>query len=375
MHRFPSSFGSIASFHKALASELDIHVDLKELTSLLRRNLHYQTQVIRPRKFASRKLYSVGVGIQGLVDCAYIHFKSESSTKVFVFLLVLDVTSRFAYTRALPKTSPGEIKKAFLHLFRNEKMPRFPILRYDTDLAFKPLPKFFSKKHMLLKPKRGPNHLHVLEPVVRVLKSKIVKFIRQNTDLGLSNRNLAKVLKDATASFNDSVNSAGFAPSSVNSEFFDPFLRQILYPNHRVEKFDVFYTEQLKRQTKANSPDQKALNEASQKPDNYRVGDMVYIDWKTDRMNRSYKVRRGNVYRVARVNTISKPYLYLLEDIFGRPREGYFYGRELTRALDADLKIDKVLKRKTDSRGQKMALVSFQGYNESFNRWINLDNL
>ena len=50
---------------------------------------------------------------------------------------------------------------------------------------------------------------------------------------------------------------------------------------------------------------------------------------------------------------------------------GWYYGRELARAdLSTDLEVEKVLKTKHLKNGKILIYCKFNGYDSSFNRWI-----
>ena len=147
-----------------------------------------------------------------------------------------------------------------------------------------------------------------------------------------------------TDSYNNTVSSShGFTPASVNFPEFDPVLREKLYGPVKIQKFEEMYREQLKLRKKANTPEKPAnkpnFNEG---PNSFKKGDLIYIDFEQPNVGRSpYKVQRGRVYEIARVNVLASPYLYKLMDIKTRKElYGWYYGRELARADLSDLKID-----------------------------------
>ena len=59
---FPASYSSLFKFRKSLKQNLGIDVTVKELRTLMKNNLFYQTNVKKPKSFLKRKNYSAGVG-------------------------------------------------------------------------------------------------------------------------------------------------------------------------------------------------------------------------------------------------------------------------------------------------------------------------
>lgn len=128
---FPASYQSVKKFKEALKSQLNIDVSYRTLRSILKSNLLYQTHVTLPKKFKTRKVYSQGVGIEALTDCAYLTLNQNGFTKTFIFLLVMDKMSRFVYSTPVSRVNPTELKKAYQLLFHKKHCPLFPIIRYD----------------------------------------------------------------------------------------------------------------------------------------------------------------------------------------------------------------------------------------------------
>ena len=71
----------------------------------------------------------------------------------------------------------------------------------------------------------------------------------------------------------------------------------------------------------------------------------------------------------------TKPPTYTIEDLRGEPVEGSFYEAELQKSTQEVFRIDKVIKRRTTKRGKEEALVSWKGYDSSFNSWVAISEL
>lgn len=59
---FPGSFGSLKKFRIALKEQAGIDISSPALRRLMKNNLFYQTHLVKPKKFPTRKVYSRGVG-------------------------------------------------------------------------------------------------------------------------------------------------------------------------------------------------------------------------------------------------------------------------------------------------------------------------
>ena len=62
-----------------------------------------------------------------------------------------------------------------------------------------------------------------------------------------------------------------------NNIELDPWHRKVQFPKEKLIPFDRWYTAELKRQKKANTPNKKARENFDEKV--FRLGDHVFIDW------------------------------------------------------------------------------------------------
>ena len=108
-------------------------------------------------------------------------------------------------------------------------------------------------------------------------------------------------------------------------------LREALYgaQNH-LQPFEVLYKEQLKLRQQANTPDppnkRPNFNEGK---DQFKKGSLVYIDFVDDyQVSRKYNIKRGPIFEISEVNTLQRPFLYKLKDVYtDKEALGWYYGR------------------------------------------------
>ena len=104
----------------------------------------------------------------------------------------------------------------------------------------------------------------------------------------------------------------------------------------------------------------------------FKPGDKVRFSKLKNKFTRSYLPQaQHEIMRIAAVFKHLPRVLYQLESLSGEPIEGKFYQEELTLILNQDeYLVEKVLKKK----GKKM-FVKWLGYPNSFNSWINNDDV
>ena len=91
----------------------------------------------------------------------------------------------------------------------------------------------------------------------------------------------------------------------------------------------------MKLRKKANTPRKNpAKANFKEGPDDFKKGDKVFIDYEDDKFGRAgYKVQRGPILEVSRVNVLTSPCLYkLMNPQTKRELHSWYYGRELARS-------------------------------------------
>ena len=116
-------------------------------------------------------------------------------------------------------------------------------------------------------------------------------------------------MREVTHSYNHTESSShGMRPAECNFSEFDPVLRSKLYGNQPLEKFETLYTQTLHRQKQANSPRKGWKSKFKEGANDFKKGDLVYINFEENRVGRkAYEVQRGKLYRDVRVNVLAKP--------------------------------------------------------------------
>ena len=121
------------------------------------------------------------------------------------------------------------------------------------------------------------------------------------------------------------------------------------------------------------------------------VKDDMYIDFKKEINNKDPKFKVGDYVRISKyknifakgymlnwpeeIFTIKKvkntvPWRYVINDLNGEEITGTFYEKELQKTNQQKFRVEKVLKRKGDK-----LYVKWKGYNNSFNSWIDKEDI
>ena len=108
----------------------------------------------------------------------------------------------------------------------------------------------------------------------------------------------------------------------------------------------------------------------NKKDPNFKVGDHVRISKYKTIFAKGYTPNWSEeVFVVSKIkNTV--PWTYIVSDLNGEKITGSFYEKELQKTSQENFRIKKVLKRKEDK-----LYVKWKGYDDSFNSWINKNDL
>ena len=98
----------------------------------------------------------------------------------------------------------------------------------------------------------------------------------------------------------------------------------------------------------------------------FKIGDHVRISKYKNIYAKGYA--RNWCEEVFVINKIKNtvPWTYVINDLNGEEIAGSFYEKELQRTNQKEFRMEKILKRKGDK-----LYVKWEGYNNSFNSWIN----
>ena len=252
--RFPSSFGGVAPFRKAL-KDVGINISHEALRRLLKSSVHYQTNFIKNVKLKRRKLYSAGFGIECYCDTIFINLGGKQR---FVFLCLIDNHTRYMYATALNGLSKEDLKNGFSRILKVS--PKWSIIRVDRDPTINSLKtSYFARKHILLQVRRSVKHMTYFENIIRNLKRRFIQNMQVNGNgQPWTYRRLVKALEAVVYSYNHTPSSSHkFKPADVNDSQFDPLLRKNLYgPQAKLRRFEDIYVEQLQLRKKMNTPDE-----------------------------------------------------------------------------------------------------------------------
>jgi hypothetical protein len=350
LEKFPGAFRSIKTFQKMLKSEKNITISYEKLRKILKQDQFYQSSFIKKKPSKFRKVYVDGMNIEAGADLVYMDTKNKKFKYFYIFK---DIFSKKIYGFCVNDAKPSTFRRLFGRYFKT-KVP-FTILRTDFGIEFTNSEKYLAKKGVKLLTKRGTFKVPGAENAVKVIKTLIFKFLRKN-DTSISK--WYNFLKIAIDSYNNTYNDQIKKTPNQVTKYDDMELRKLMYPWKKMTNFPNFFKEQLTLQKQAVK--QKSMGEKNQfneSPDSFRVGDPVFCNFSAIKVahfwkfKKKYFAQRGTIYRVVRVLTNEKPFMYKLTDLNGKIIRGNFIGNSLAIAPEPinenTIVVETILKRKT----------------------------
>ena len=339
--RHSGSFGGVDKLYRAVRKEGKYVLGRAKIRKWMETQetfgLHRQIN----RKFKRQRVISPYIDYQWDADTAVMKTYAKANDGYGYFLLIIDVFSKFVWTRPLKSTKGIEMCKALESVFVEGRTPEH--LRTDKGSEYhnRDVAKLLRKRHI--------EHFFSLNTEIKAgFSERSIKTIKKKLSRYMSRHQTHRwidVLESITESYNASYHrSIKMAPKKVTKK-------------DEVRLWKLQYRSKPKTVTKAN------------RRFAFKKGDTVRISHLRRPFDREYDERWTMEYFVVdKRGKKQEIAYYVLKDIMGDPVQGTFYQSELSRVKVTDhtlYRIEKVLRRK---RGE--SLVKWMGWPAKFNSWM-----
>ena len=295
------------------------------------------------KRFKRNKIIPIGFDTDWQADLADMQKLKKFNQNFGYIMVVVDVLSRYVWTRPLKTKSPVNTAEAFKTILNTGRKCWRLCTDKGTEWYGKPFKDLLLKHDIKLFSTQNQEIKSALaERSIRTLKTRLWKFFtEQGTNEWLS------VLPKLTAAINNSLNrTIGCTPSSVTRE------------NATQLWLRLYGTKKQKPHFKFN------------------IGDMVRIAESKNIFAKGYAVSFSEeIFTICKkLNRI--PAVYRLKDHTGEILDGTFYEKELCKIVKTDdiYEIEKILRSRVRS-GQKEVYIKWKGYPASSNSWEPISNI
>lgn len=333
----PGALGGLNVLYKA-AKKAGLQLDYKDIQTFLNSQDSYTLHVPVVNKFLHSKVYSRGPMEIFQTDVAFfLDFKKENDQFECV-LIVVDIFSKMAYFEAMKSKSCDSILAALKTIFARSGFPKKLHSDEGKEYMCKKVQSYLKSQNIHHYITYSGKKAMIAERQIRTLKSYIYKYF----DVVNSHRYIDVLPQLEHQLQNTEHRSIKMCPSQVN-ESNTNLVWQNLY----------------------------GIPVINRKPSSLKIDDTVRVSLTRLQFHKSYL--RGYSEELFKIYKITDgvPRQFYLKDLDNSPIKGMFYRNELVKVEKKDslFKIDKILK-KRKRKNKKEFLVSYLGYNSTFNQWI-----
>lgn len=323
--------------------------DKNEFMAQLSRELHKPARKTFPR-LKVRSRFKNEIWSCDLVEMG--EWSAENDGYKYM-LNVVDVFTRYAWSRPLKSKSALDTFAAFLDIIDTDKVkPKHLYVDQGKEFYNTYFKQWSKTNQSTMYSTFGESKSSIVERFNRTLKNAMWQKFTQN-----NNRRWIDILQTLINDYNNKKHSTiKMTPTEA------------LKPENQKKLLEINDPKPLDEQSSIET--KKAIN---RKP-KFEIGDAVRISRVKGIFEKGYYPNFSQeVYKIVGYNTpfdIEQPITYIIKDSKGEEIKGSFYEQELQLAKYPNvLLIESVLKKKKINNKPHL-LVKYLGYPDSFNKWI-----
>lgn len=326
----PAGFASIQKLVKATGySPKTVKAWLKKQSTY---TLHRQAR----KKYPTRRYIAHDIDEQWQADLADVSLLSRQNRGYRYILTVIDIFSRYAWSRPLKTKRGDEVAAAFKNIFEEGRIPKRIQTDQGKEFENRHVRELFRQHNIELFSVKSAYKAAMVERFNRTLKHKLWRYLTSSNQ-----KRWMDVLQDAVHAYNHS--------------------------RHRIIKrkpADVTQESVAEMREATHMPHPKGR-------DDIRIGDSVRISKVKSVFDKGYLPNwTEEIFTIADVNRKYYPTTYKLKDANGEVIEGSFYHYEIQPVtLHEEYLVEKVIRK--EKRGREVwCLVKWHGYPTTMNSWV-----
>jgi len=345
------SFSSADRLQKVLKFQYGRNEKKQDIEDWLIKQRGYTLHKPIRHKFPRNKTIAKDVDAQWQADLMFLPELAKWNNRIKIFLVVIDIVSRFAWVRPMKKKTATETTNAFDSILVSTTR-RPTKLQTDAGKEFlnAPFQKLLQTHNISHFVSNSDKKAAIAERFNKTIKTKIYKYID-----GEPNRHkYIDVLQKLVDSYNDTFHSSiGMKPNEVNESTSGTVLENL---------YGDLWTR--------NSRKRKNIHDRSK----LAIGDHVRLAGVKNPFTKDYKgMWTEELFTISQILSGTPNHMFKLKDLEGEPLEGKFYATELQKVHPPEegqmWQIEKVIKKRSIG-GKKELFVKWFGYPDKFNSWI-----
>ena len=338
----PIAFSGIINVYKYYGGRLSIAKIRKILASIESYTLHKEFHKnIRNTSFSNFKRY------QFQMDLVDIQSLAKYNDNVNYLFNVIDTFTRYAFVRPLVNKTATTVLNAFKSILAEAGQKPYMLgMDKGTEFKNKQFENFCKQLNILYVNPESQTHAAYIERFNRTLQQLIYKYMSEN-----ETNTFIKVLPDLVKTYNHRIH-------------------RMIQTTPYIAETDSNVALKIRLLASKNNEKIKKV-----KP-KFKVNDYVRISKQKTKFSRGYDEQtQREIFRIWKIDVNKKIPLYYLESYDKSEKiQGGFYSFELTLIDTVIFRIEKVL-RKRKFRGKNQIFVKWKGFNDTYNEWIDEDNV
>lgn len=349
----PIAYGgidNIFSFYKGILDKEKIKEILSSIENYTLHREYHSGQ--RNPSYSHFKRY------QFQMDLVDIQQLSDFNDGARYLLTCIDTFTRKAFVRILTTKHAPTVLEGFKSILREAgEKPKILVLDRGTEFSNKLFTDFCKQNKIEIKNPDSSIHAAFIERFNRTLQSLIYKYMTENE----TNRFVNVKNKEGN-------------PVPVLSKLLETY-------NNRKHRMIGYTPEEAELNDDTHLPIRikmsKYYDKIKSKPVKFKIGDEVRVAKQKGKFSRGYnETSNQEIFRVYKITTKLKIPMYILETYDGKEIiNGSFYDFELTKVTGDVFRIEKIIKTKKNSNGKTQHYVKWKGFNDTYNSWIDSDNI
>ncbi|EGT40319.1 hypothetical protein CAEBREN_16704 [Caenorhabditis brenneri] len=322
----------------AQAKKINSRISRKDVITFLHSNNTYTRNYPVVKKTQHNPWVATGPDSHHMADLAMLPALKRFNKGYCYILVVVDVFSRFVFTRPLKNKTCITVTKAYEDiLWTSWRIPSRLYTDKGTEFMGKKFREFVNSLGIThMNPKNTNVKACYAENAIMRIKNKLEKWFTAKQSYEWT-----RVLDDIVDGLNSTyMDSIGTCPKNVNSK-------------NSQKVWNRLYNTIQSRNAK------------------YKLGDTVRILMESSPFSKGTRARWSEeVFRIVKIVPYDIP-IYILADMTDEWLDGIWYEEELVlyNNTDNSMKIDKII-RKRKRKGISECFVSFLGHSPAHNRWI-----
>ena len=326
----PASYGSVDKLAKATG------LSTKTVKTWLRKQPTYTLHRQARKTYPTRQYIVHDIDEQWQADLADVSLLAQDNGGYRYILTVIDIFSRYAWSRPLKTKKGEEVAAAFKDIFDEGRIPKRIQSDQGKEFENRHVRALFQQHNIELFSVKSAYKAAMVERFNRTLKHKLWRYLTSTNQ-----RKWLDVLQDAVDSYN--------------------------HATHRMIKRKPA---EVTQDVVGDMREERVQHRPKGK-DQFRVGDTVRISKVKSIFEKGYLPNwTEEIFTVADVNRKYNPITYKLKDANNEVIEGSFYHHEIQPVSPPEeYLVERVIRR--ERRGREMwCLVKWYGYPTTMNSWV-----